>query len=157
MTCRQVERQLASYSAGMLTEQRECTIAAHLAGCESCRRQLAQYTTLDAAITNDHRAPDARRVAALLLQLEQERLWRHWSRGFLCQSLLHFTAFATLILAAYGVLHSSALSRLQGLAHHAHLDWVALNHPLILFLGLACLLPLAWGIVVGMNALLERA
>jgi anti-sigma factor RsiW len=158
MNCRQVERLLAAYSARVLSEEQNCRVAAHLAACDACRQQLAHYLALDAAIESDRCLPDARRTKELLLQLEQEQLWRRWSRGFLYQSLLHFTGFVSLVAAAYALLHSAAFTRLHGLALHTlHLDWALLNNPLIMLIGLLCLLPLAWAIVAGMNALLERA
>lgn len=157
MTCAQAVRQLATYSAAVLTDTQNGAMEAHLAGCDSCRRQLAQYTALDAAMPSDRRAADSQRTQALLLQLEQERLWRHWSGHFLRQTLWHLTGFGLLIALAGALLHSPALSQLSGLAHGTHIDRSLLNNQLVTFAAYLCLLPLAWGIVAGMNALLARA
>ena len=52
MECQAVQEQLSAWLDQELDEAAEAVLAAHLEGCEACRREWRQLTALDAALGN---------------------------------------------------------------------------------------------------------
>jgi anti-sigma factor RsiW len=50
MTCREVQERLSAWLDGELAPPEGELIAAHLLGCDGCRREVAQFRALDAAL-----------------------------------------------------------------------------------------------------------
>jgi anti-sigma factor RsiW len=50
MTCREVQERLSAWLDGELAPPQGELIAAHLLGCDGCRREVAQLRALDAAL-----------------------------------------------------------------------------------------------------------
>jgi anti-sigma factor (TIGR02949 family) len=79
MDCRDVEDRLSAYLDGELPVELKSRVAAHLAGCEACQRELAALARLEAALGRLQAPVPPALAEAVLTRLARHR--RPWWRS----------------------------------------------------------------------------
>ena len=83
-----VRERLSAYLDGELTAEERREVAAHLEGCEECRRELALLKRLDAALGSLDAPAPARLAERVLDRLQPRRRRYVWQSLALAASLL---------------------------------------------------------------------
>ncbi|MBM3473259.1 MAG: zf-HC2 domain-containing protein [Armatimonadetes bacterium] len=69
MNCEHVQRKLAEYSAGLVQGDERLRLAEHLAACEPCRAQLAEYRALDELLAGERVVADEGLVRKVMTEV----------------------------------------------------------------------------------------
>jgi len=85
--CEDVREQLSAWLDGELTEEGRAQVAAHLDSCAACRRELAQFVALNAALA-ELPAPEPSGLAERVLVRVQARRRYWWQNLALAASLV---------------------------------------------------------------------
>jgi len=88
MAVDRVRERLSAFFDGELTPEERREVAAHLEGCEECRRELALLSQLDAALGSLEAAPAPAALAERVLDRVQPRRRYWWQSLAMAASLI---------------------------------------------------------------------
>ena len=128
MNCRQVQKLLSGYSAGLVEGKRRQALQAHVASCAACRQHLAQLRALDQLLAADRLEVDGELVRRIMAQVSEAEILRKWRGRQLLDGLGPLAAALSLGLVATVVLHQHAAEWAETLSMWK-VDWDLLAQP----------------------------
>ncbi len=128
MNCRQVQEQLADYSAGLIQGEGRQRLQVHLSACETCRQHLQQFRALDQLLTEDQMETDESLVEGIMVQVRAAELLRKWRRRWLLENLGPTVATVSLLWVAMLILQQY-LPQWTKMLSAWQVDWELLMQP----------------------------
>jgi len=159
VNCRQVQEQLADYSAGFIRGEQRQHLQAHLTTCSTCREHLAQLRALDRLMVGESLEADEALVRRIMAQVREAEILHKWRRRYLLGGLAPI-ALALALGGATMVLVLRQTAQWTDALTAWEVDWQLLAQPhwaLGMALGAALGLPLVVGIVTWLTSRLAEA
>ena len=117
MSCKEMDRLLARYASGDLTDDEKFIVQVHLAACEECRESLGIYASLESALASRTGERPSARVASRDIMKRLEREEPHafisplWSAPAIIGAVV---ALSILLTAVFGLFLDSSPTATQG-------------------------------------------